>query len=177
MSQATMNLVIDKFSSTADMVEFTPARVVVEGKTSTDRKLSIVGGASFAAQAYISGGKGKVAKVAREGVAVNGTAMIGKAVRSGNYRPLAEALAMILGETVIMTSRATFDAFPDVIAARLLDLGCTKSGGWTTKKDGTVAPGAKRAAFEQARSLCLSVAAMVKAIIEAEAAAKAAKAE
>ncbi len=111
-------------------VSLSPAKIVVNGKTSTDKKLSVLPGASFAAQAYLSQSKGKVGKAAREGVALNGLAAIAHAARRGNYKPLAEALAATLGESVFITSRATFQALPDMLSAKLQDL---RNGGYSAK--------------------------------------------
>lgn len=150
----TQNLVISK-PDTDTTVVVAPARIIVEGKTMTDKRLSVVQHASFAACAYLSGGRGKVAKIAKEGIAANGVAMIAKAVRTGNYKPLAEALAATLGESVFISSRGTFEAYPEVLSAKLQDL---KNGGYINKKDGTQAPSSKRLSLLAARDLCTNVA-------------------
>lgn len=154
--EATQNLIIDRAQSTGPVVEYTPVNIAVTGKTATDKKMSVLfAGASFAASAYLAGGKGKVAKCAKETIAMNGVAMIASAARKGNYKPLAEALAATMGESVIISNRSTFQALPDVYAARIQDL---KGGGYVTdKKTGLQKAGARRVTLVAARDLVLNV--------------------
>ena len=92
--EATQNLIIDRAQSTGALIDYAPVNISVSGKTATDKKMSVLAsGASFAAAAYLTGGKGKVAKCAKETIAMNGVAMIASAARKGNYKPLGEALA------------------------------------------------------------------------------------
>lgn len=159
--EATQNLIIQTPTESAALTEFTPARIVVTGRTATDKRMCVIDGASFASLAFASAGRGKIGKASREVISANGSAMIAKAARSGNYKPLAEALAMTLGESVFITQRATFEALPDVYSARIQDL---KNGGWMKDKNGVQKAGGKRVALETARSLCLTIKDMAAAM-------------
>lgn len=144
--------------SSADIVEYAPACTMVTGKTISDRRLSVLPTASFEAVLYASSRTGKVGKVAREGLAGQSTELIARAARRGNYRPLSETLAVMLGESVTISNRASFDALADRFSDRLSDLSLAKNGGYTiNKKTGVTMPNAKRKVFTEVISFIKSV--------------------
>jgi hypothetical protein len=132
------------------IVEFAPASSVVSGKTMTERKLSVLAGASFEAVTYLAGQNGKVGKTARDGLAMHAEGFIASAARRGNYKPLCEALAGLLGESVSISNRASYEGLVDRFNDRLMDLSLAKNGGYTVdKKTGLSKPNAKRAVYSK----------------------------
>lgn len=135
---------ITNFGS-AEIVEYAPACTLVNGKTVSERRLSVLPSASFEAVLYASSRAGRVGKVAREGLAGQSTELIARSARRGNYRPLSEALAVMLGESVSISNRASFDGLADRFSDRLYDLQLSKNGGYVIdKKTGLTKPNAKR---------------------------------
>lgn len=122
----------------ANTVDFAPAIVEVSGKTKTERQLSVARHATIAAQAALVNAKGKLGKEIRSAMAVNALGGLAVAASNANYRPVAEYLAALLGEPIVVTSRASFESLPDQIEARIMKVKMSKSGGYTTdKKTGT----------------------------------------
>ncbi len=151
---------------TADLnnaiVEFGPAQVVVSGKTVTEKKLSAVGQASAPALAYLSNQKGKLGKYAREGLSVAGEAMIAKAARAGNYKPLTDAIAAITGASLTIRNRAEFETLGGRFEDQLRDL---KNGGYIVcKKTGMDKPSSKRNVLMQVIALIAEVQASAAAM-------------
>jgi hypothetical protein len=140
-----MNNNIAQFSSTE--VDFAIASVVVAGKTLTEKKLSVVNQASSAALAYMCNVKGKVGKLARENISSAGTSLIATQARSGNYKPLADAIASITGQSLTIPNRATYETLAGRFADALQDL--PREGYALSKKDNTMKPTAKRLALLQ----------------------------
>ena len=136
---------IAQFSSTE--VDFAVAAVIVEGKTLTEKKLSVVNQASSAALAYMCNVKGKVGKAARENISSAGTSLIATQARSGNYKPLADAIASITGQSLTIPNRATYETLAGRFADALQDL--PREGYALSKKDNTMKPTAKRLALLQ----------------------------
>jgi len=136
---------IAQFSSTE--VDFAVASVVVSGKTLTEKKLSVVNQASSAALAYMCNVKGKVGKMARENISSVGTNLIATQARSGNYKPLADAIASITGQSLTIPNRATYETLAGRFADALQDL--PREGYALSKKDNTMKPTAKRLALLQ----------------------------
>jgi hypothetical protein len=136
---------IAQFSSTE--VDFAVAAVVVAGKTLTEKKLSVVNQASSAALAYMCNVKGKVGKLARENISSAGTSLIATQARSGNYKPLADAIASITGQSLTIPNRATYETLAGRFADALQDL--PREGYALSKKDNTMKPTAKRLALLQ----------------------------
>lgn len=104
------------------LVDFTPARVQVSGKTTTDKRLSVVNTASEATKMFLSNMKGKVGDAARGGLQEQGFNMIATAAARGNYRPLAEALATLQAENINITTRASFESLTDRFDAKMEQL-------------------------------------------------------
>jgi hypothetical protein len=95
----------------AELVAFTPVNVQVIGKTMKDKRLSVINaGLTAAAQAQLVNMKGKVGEAVRNQMSLNGDYHIARAVLSGNYRPLAEVIAVRLGKNIQLTSRKDFEA-------------------------------------------------------------------
>jgi len=136
---------IAQFSS--NEVDFAVAAVVVAGKTLTEKKLSVVNQASSAALAYMCNVKGKVGKLARENISSAGTSLIATQARSGNYKPLADAIASITGQSLTIPNRATYETLAGRFADALQDL--PREGYALSKKDNTMKPTAKRLALLQ----------------------------
>ena len=67
--------------------------------------------------------------------------MIAKAARTGNYSPLAQAIAAITGASLTISNRASYECLADRFADQLRDL---KNEGYTIKKDGTQVSSGKR---------------------------------
>lgn len=145
----------DQASVNNAVVEFAPAVVVVSGSTMTEKKLSAVHGANFAALAYLSNNKGAIGKASRENLSQAGEALIARAARKGNYKPLADAIAAITGASLSITSRAAFDTLADRFADQLKDL---KGNGFIEcKKTGAMKPNAKRNMLVQVINLVTEV--------------------
>jgi len=143
------------------MVEFVPAQVIVAGLTMTEKKLSVLGKASAAALAYHCATKGKVGKQSREMLSSQGEAMIAKAARTGNYSPLAQAIAAITGASLTISNRASYECLADRFADQLRDL---KNEGYTIKKDGTQVSSGKRNTLLQVIGLITEVQAIAASL-------------
>jgi hypothetical protein len=153
--ELTMNFeLINQAQPTTEVATYGPASIVVSGKTLTEKRIGVVSNAGLAAQAYLSAQKGKIGKVAREGLALHGEALIASAARRGNYTPLCEAIASITGETLTISNRASFECLGDRFADKLADL---KNGGYTTTKDGVEKSTSKRNGLMQVMALIREV--------------------
>jgi hypothetical protein len=148
---------VNQAQPTTEVATYGPASIVVSGATLTEKRLGVVSNAGLAAQAYLSAQKGKIGKVAREGLALQGEALIASAARRGNYTPLCEAIASITGETLTISNRASFECLGDRFADKLADL---KNGGYTMSKDGTEKSSSKRNGLMQVMALIREVQAL-----------------
>ncbi len=146
------------------LVDFAPARVAVSGKTTTDKRLSVVNTASEATKMFLSSMKGKVGDAARGGLQEQGFNMIATAAAWGNYKPLAEALATLQAENVNITTRASFESLVDRFDAKMDQL---ESEG---KKYGKGADklSSKYAIYAQCVALISGVQLAVKAFFDAQ---------
>ena len=153
-----MENMIAQFDATSidnAVAEFAPACVVVAGKTLTEKRVSVVQNASAPALAYAVNQKGKVGKQARETMSLASEGMIARQARNGNYKPLADVIAMITGASISVRSRAEFETLAGRFEDQLIDL---KGGGYVTcKKTGVQKSGAKRAALLQVIGLIKEV--------------------
>jgi len=93
------------------LVSFTPANIILSGKSMTEKRMSVATVACTVASMYIATKKGKAANAARENLGRDSVAAMVKACAEGNYRPLAEALAFIMGENLSFTKLADVDSF------------------------------------------------------------------
>jgi hypothetical protein len=140
------------------IVEYTPASALVCGKTLTERKISVLNGATSEAITYLSTQNGKVGKMARAGLREYSVHAIASSARRGNYQPLAEAIAGITGESLSISNRAAFEALGDRFQDKLHDLALSKNGGYVLrKKDSVMVPSAKRNTLDQVIALVAKV--------------------
>lgn len=154
-------------TATVDMVEFAPVRVILSGKTSTEKKLNVINSGTAATALYFANAKGKVGQVARQSVSMLGASKMVREVRSGNYRSVAEALAVLLGQSIIISNRAAWESLGDRFEGMIADL---KDGGYKGEK-----PTAKRVALDKALELVANVNESVAAMIQQERAERAAE--
>jgi len=140
-----MNNSIAQFNATDfdnAVATFPPAQVVVCGLTVTEKRLSVVKQASSMSLGFLAGQKGKVGKAAREVGLVDSVAQIATQCKTGNYKPLADAIAALTGESLTIANRAAYQSLQDRFEDKLRDL---KNNGYTvSKKTGLEAPTAKR---------------------------------
>ena len=137
------------------IAEYPTAQVIVAGLTVTEKKLSVVKQASTSALMYLSGNKGKVGKAARENMSSLGEAAIAKHARSGNYKPLADAIAALLGSSLTISNRSSYDTLADRFEDQLRDL--KNDGLVVCKKTGALKPSAKRNTLVQVINLVTEV--------------------
>jgi len=113
------------------------ANVIVTGKTANDKRLSIIATASSATVMFAASMKGKAGIVARESLQRQGTGMMFFAARKGNYKPLAEMLALLGAEPVSISNRESFmsllDRYQPKLAALLMEDKAFKNDKMTAK--------------------------------------------
>lgn len=147
-------------------VEYAPAIINVEGKTKTERQLSVVHHASTQTKLALAGAKGKVGQAARSGIAFTGLKAIAQAAAKNNYRPAAEYFAARTGAPFIISNRAAFDSMPDVFEAQIMKAKLAKNGGYTTdKKTGALKPTATLALAMELKAIAIEMIADKEAII------------
>ena len=145
-------------SNDSAVVEYGPAATLVTGKTMVERKMSVLSGASFEAVTFLAGQNGKVGKVAREGLTIHAESFIASAARRGNYKPLSEALAGLMGESVTISNRSSYEGLVDRFMDKLNDLSLAKNGGYSIdKKTGLAKPNAKRATLAKVVAFVQSI--------------------
>jgi hypothetical protein len=149
-----------------ESVTFAAAIIEVNGKTKSDRQLSVARHASTVAQIAMVNAKGKLGKAVREGIARGALDGLAKSASNANYRPIAEYIAATLGEPIVITNRASFESLPDQIEARIMKVKLSKSGGYTTdKKTGIQKPNASMSALMMLKSDCVDVLAKTAAYV------------
>jgi hypothetical protein len=125
---------------------FAPIIVNPIGATTAERKLSVVNETqSPSVLLALVAEKGKLGAAVRQRLGNSGGVDIAKHAASGNYRPLAEYLSAKTGDVTIISSRAGFEALPDVFRAKELTARKAKGGGMKMGKDGVEVPGPKLA--------------------------------
>lgn len=131
------------------MSNITVAPVIISpnGKTASERKLSVVYGMqSRAALIAVGAQGGKAGKAAMVLAARDALTDVAGACAQSNFRPLGEYIAATLGEGVVISGRSTFEALPDWFEQRIMKIKATKSGGMKTDAaTGIEVPGAKLA--------------------------------
>ena len=134
------------------MTEITiaPVSILVEGGKKAERQISALRQSSGSSITACLDVKGAVGKEIRGSAARAGLVDVAKHAASGNYRPMAEMLAIRTGEPILISSRSTFEAMPDIFKARVEQAKLGKEGGYRLdKKSGAMVPGAKlKAALE-----------------------------
>jgi hypothetical protein len=119
------------------LVSFTPANIVVTGKSATEKRMSVASVAGTVSTMFIAAGKGKAAVMARENLGLDSVKLMAKSVADGNYRPLAEALAFTMGESIQFHKLADLDGFvfhTEHAIANLKDEGYSVKTGKATAK-------------------------------------------
>lgn len=117
-----------------DLVEYSPVKINVFGGTMTEKKLSVMPNASRDSKLLMSSiAGGKVAKMAKEGLKEEAIIGIANSALNGNYKPLAESISMLLGETVSISGRNGFEALEGRYQDRLDDVINGKNGGMIRK--------------------------------------------
>ncbi len=157
---------ITTFAANTYDIDFAPARVVLTGKTMTEKRVGVITQGSVATSLYFAEAKGKVGQAARKSISSMGANKMVREVRTGNYRSVAEALAVLLGCSMVISTRASYESLTDRLEAMLADL---KDDGYKAGK-----PTAKRVAIESAVTLLTSINDGVQELISREQAEKAA---
>lgn len=136
-------------------ITIAPVSILVEGKTKVERQTSVVRVASATALTACLTLKGKVGNAIRESGARAGLTDVVNAACNSNYKPLAEMIAIRLGEPIFISNRSSFESLPDTFQARIAKCALSKNGGYVTdKKTGALKPGAKLAAEMELLDLC-----------------------
>ena len=148
------------------ITEFKPAIINVEGRTVTDRKLSVLRDASGAATLALTSAKGKVGKLAAARAATIGLHQIAKHASNANYRPVAEFFAARTGKPIVLSNRAAFESLPDVLEAEIMKIKLTKSSGYTIdKKTGLQRPNASLSSAMELKAIAVELVSMVAALV------------
>jgi hypothetical protein len=152
-------------------ITITPVVINVDGKTKADRQLSVVRQASSSALTACLNVNGKVGKAIREGASQTGLVDIAKHCINSHYLPLAQYLAINLGEPIVISGRASFEALPDTLEAKIMTVKLSKSGGYRTdKKTGSLVSNAKLSKLMELKAVCTEI---INAVAKAKAMAKA----
>ena len=130
-----------------ELAQFTPAHILVDGKTKVERQLSVVTQASGYTRMALANAKGKVGLAARSGIVNGGIQAIAKqaAWPSCNYRPVGEYFAAQLGEPVVISNRAAFESLADRFEERIIKAKLKNNGMVVDKKTGALKPNAVHA--------------------------------
>lgn len=131
-----------------ELAQYTPAHILVDGKTKSERQLSVIANASGYTKMALVTAKGKLGQAARAGFANGGIQAIAKqaAWPSCNYKPAGEYFAAKLGEPVVISNRAAFESLADRFEERIAKAMMSKNGGYVIdKKTGAQKPSAAHA--------------------------------
>jgi hypothetical protein len=159
-----------------DTITFAPAIINVEGKTATERKLSVFNNATESAQLALVSAGGKVGKAATQQAARTGLAHLCAHAANSNFKPLAEYLAGMTGKPMVISNRTSFLALPDLFEASIMAAKAKKSGGFVTdKKTGALKPNAELALAMNLKAICVDTIAAVESIQAKRAAERQAK--
>lgn len=150
--------------------EVVEGAVALVGNNATEKMLALVKQGSAEFIASVVNAKGKVGAAAREAIAQSGDNAIVAAAAKANYRPFAEKLASILQKAVTISSRASFESYPDRISEMIAEAQAKKGAG--IGKNGQPTPAMKR--LMDAKAYAEDVIAKVAAIHAERLAAKAA---
>lgn len=142
----------------SNTITIAPVIVNVLGTKSAERKMSVATQASNASLLAMISAKGDVGKYARQQSAGAGLMSISKAACNANFRPVAEYLAMQLGEPMVISGRAAFESLPDQFEQRILKECGKKNGGYKLDaKTGAEVPTPAHALYKQLRDECRSI--------------------
>lgn len=123
----------DQAAFDAAVASFGPANVYVEGKTMVEKRIHVVSRGSESTKMFAATMKGKVGAEARMGLREGAMERMAVAASTGNYKPLAEMLALISGEAVFIKNRASYETLEDRYDAKIADL--VSSGKYYKKGD------------------------------------------
>lgn len=136
---------------------------LVTGKTKSARQASIVEVASRPALTALVGIGGKAGKLAAAKVSAEGLGDVAFAASHNNYRPAAEFFAGFIGKNVHVSSRASFQALPDVFENWIQDIRLGKNQGHREcKKTGAMIPNANLKTAMAAKSIAIELLAVVE---------------
>ena len=138
-----------------------------------ENRLAVVQGASTGAALALVGVGGAIGKAARHTAATAGVEKIARDAGHGNYRGVAEYLAVILGRPIVISNRGSFEALPDVVEGYVLAAKAGKNGGMRESK-GVLVPGAALKAALEAHAAACWVVARAREVAEERAAKRAA---
>lgn len=151
-------------------ITIAPVSINVYGTTKSARQVSVVrqiqSGCTIAALATT---KGKVGKLARENLGKVAATDIAAFCARGNYRPLAELIAAQTGEPLFISSRATYEALPDMLEAKIAQAKLPTKGttnGQRTNKDGVLVNTAKLSAALSLKAQVVEIMARATQIVE-----------
>ena len=126
--------------------------------TKSENRLAVVNGASTGAALALVGVSGAIGKAARHTATAAGVEKIARDAGHGNYRGVAEYLAVVLGKPIVISNRGSFEALPDMVEGFVLAAKAGKNGGMRESK-GVLVPGAAlKAALEAHAAACWIVA-------------------
>lgn len=126
--------------------------------TKAENRLAIVNGASTGAALALVGVSGAIGKIARHTATAAGVEKIARDAGHGNYRGVAEYLAVVLGKPIIISNRGSFEALPDMVEGHVLSAKAGKNGGMRESKGVLVPSAALKAALEAHAAACWIVA-------------------
>ena len=142
----------------SNQIAFAPIVINVEGKTKAERQISVVRSASSSALTACLNVNGKVGKAIRENAAQSGFVEIAQHCMNSNYKPLAEMLAINLGEPVVISNRASFQSLPDLLESKIMVAKLAKSGGYRLdKKTGSLVSNAKLSSLMQMKAVVTEI--------------------
>jgi len=147
-------------SNVQTVESFTPAIINVEGKTKSERQLSVVYNASGYTKMALANAKGKMGLAARNGIANGGLQAVAKqaAFPSCNYKPAAEYFAARMGKAFVISNRASFESLPDQFEMAIMAAKMAKNGGYVTdKKTGAQKPSAAHATALELRAIAVDM--------------------
>ena len=96
---------------------------------------------------FLAGQGGKIGKAAVQIGLIDSVGQIATQCKTGNYKPLADAIAALMGESLTISNRASYQSLQDRFEDKLRDL---KNKGYTvSKKTGLEIESPKRKALVQ----------------------------
>ena len=104
----------------SNQITMTPVRINAVGTTKVERQLSVIENASTNALTASLGIKGKIGNAIRANAVQLGNVKVLNDCINGNYRSLAETIAIRLGEPFVISNRASFESLADRFEERNL---------------------------------------------------------
>lgn len=154
-------------------INFTNASLTLigESKLARQRSVAVASPASVVTASFNLGGK--IGKEIRNGAIFAGRMEIQRALQNGNFKPLAQFLALQFGESVYVKNQAEFFALDNRMQTHVDNARSGKNLGMiVNKKTGAERIGTKLADALELQSFVVDLIAMTKAAIAEVAAAK-----